>query len=63
MKDYYVTWKVEGRFTAEISANTVDEAIEKSRDKWCDADFGELEEIDGEPIVCQDNDGNYLFEK
>ena len=60
---YYVTMKVEGRFVAEVFAkNGISEAKELAVEKYTEADFGPLENIDGDCIVVEDADGNYLWE-
>lgn len=60
---YYVTMKVEGRFVAEVFAkNGVSEAKELAVEKYTEADFGPLEDIDGDCIKVEDADGNYLWE-
>ena len=60
---YYVTMKVEGRFVAEVFAkNGISEAKELAVEKYTEADFGPLENIDGDCIMVEDADGNYLWE-
>ena len=60
---YYVTYKVDARCILAVEAENVDEALKKASDKFCDADFGEAEDIDGEPIIAEDEKGNYVWEK
>ena len=60
---HYVTFKVEGRYIAEVDANSIDEAREKAANAFSDADFGELSDIDGEDIIIEDEDGDYIWEK
>ena len=45
---YDVTVKVEGRFVAEVDAASIEEAQRKTMDQFCDADFGSLEDIEGQ---------------
>lgn len=50
---YWVTYKIEARYTAKVDADSIEEAIDKSRDEWYETDFGEAEDIDGEPIIVE----------
>ncbi len=50
MDTYYVTFKVEGRYVAEVQADSIEDAKAKANDKYFDEDFGALSDIDGEPI-------------
>lgn len=60
---YYVTMRVEGRFVAEVFAkNGISEAKELAVEKYTEADFGPLEDIDGDCVKVEDADGNYLWE-
>lgn len=59
---YYVTYRIDARFIAEVDANSLDEAFEKAEEEFCDADFGVAEEIVGEEvIVVEDENGNYVW--
>lgn len=60
---YYVTLKVEGRFIAEVDADSVEEAQQMAMDQFCDADFGSLEDINGESIIVEDENGNFVWER
>lgn len=55
---YYVTYAVDGRFTAEVEADSIEEAKAKAESKYYDADFGQLECIDSYPVNCEDEEGN-----
>lgn len=61
-QEYYVTMKVEGRFIAKVLAETVKEAKELAVNEYENADFGKLEDIDGDCIIVEDADGNYAWE-
>ena len=37
---YYVTYKINARYVAEVEADSLEEAKEKANEEWCDADFG-----------------------
>jgi len=60
---YYVTYKIDARYIAEVEAETIDEAKEKAKDKYFDADFGEAECIDSEEIIVEDDDWNFVWEQ
>ena len=59
---YYVTFKVDARFMAEVEAASIDEARKKATESFSDADFGVAEDIDGEAIIVEDEAGNYVWE-
>ena len=60
---YYVTYKIDARFVAEVEADTVEEAMDKAEGAYMDADFGVAEDIDGEAIIVEDENGNYIWER
>ena len=60
---YFVTFKIEGRFVTAVHAQNLEKAKRKAIYKYEDADFGELNDIEGEVIMVEDNKGNYLYEK
>ena len=60
---YYVTHKLEARYVIDIEAENIEEAKRKAADEFADADFGVAEDIDGEVIMVEDENGNYLWEK
>jgi hypothetical protein len=60
---YYVTYKVEARYIAEVEADSLEEAMKKAESKYYDADFGLARDIDGEAIMVEDENGNYVWER
>ena len=60
---YYVTYRIDARYIAEVDADSLEDAMMKSADEWCSADFGVAEDIDGEVVVVEDENGNYIFER
>ena len=60
---YYVTYKIDARYIAEVEAENIEEAKKKAEGKFMDANFGEAEDIDGEAIIIEDNSGDYVWEK
>ena len=59
---YYVTFKIDARYVAEVEANSAEEAHDMAIDKYIDADFGEAHDIDAELIIVEDENGNYVWE-
>lgn len=60
---YYVTYKIDARYIAEVEAENIEEAKKKAEGKFLDANFGDAEDIDGEAIIVEDENGNYVWEK
>lgn len=60
---YYVAYKIDARYVAEVEADSVEEALKKAEEEYYDADFGEAEDIDGEPIIVEDENSNFVWEK
>ena len=60
---YYVTYRIDARFVAEVRADSVEEAKQEAQYAWEGADFGVASDINGEPVMVEDADGNYLWEK
>lgn len=60
---YYVTYKVEARYIAEVEADNLTEARKKASEEFCNADFGDAEDIDGEDIMVEDEGGDYIWER
>ncbi len=60
---YWVTFKIEGRYVAVVDADSVEEAINEAHDEYIDADFGPLQDIDAEPIIAQDENDYFVWEK
>lgn len=60
---FYVTYKIEARYIAEVEADNLEEAMKKAESEYLDADFGVAEDIDGEQIIVEDEKGNFVWEK
>ena len=63
MHTFYITYKIEARFIAAVDAESLEEAMEAAEGRYHDATFGEAEDIEGEPIIAEDQDGNFVWEK
>lgn len=59
---YYVTFKIEARYVAEVDAENLEEAMQKAEDSYLNADFGVASDIEGEKIIAEDETGNYVWE-
>ena len=62
-KRFYVTYRIDARFVAAVTANDLEEAKKAAEAAYMDADFGEAADIDGEPIIVEDEYGNFVWEK
>jgi phosphomannomutase len=60
---YYVTYKIDARYVAEVEADNIKEALEKAESEYVDADFGVAQDIDGESIIIEDENGNFAWER
>ncbi|MBQ8563237.1 MAG: hypothetical protein IJ443_05040 [Firmicutes bacterium] len=60
---YCVTYKIEARYIAQVEADCAEEARKKAEQGYVNADFGEASDIDGEPIIVEDESGNFVWEK
>ena len=60
---YYVTYKIEARYIAEVEADSLEEAMKKAESEYMGADFGVAEDIDGEPVIIEDEKGNFVWER
>lgn len=60
---YYVTYKIDARYVTEVEADSVEEARDKANQEYIDADFGEACDIDGEDIIIEDENGNFVWER
>lgn len=61
--EYFVTFRVDARFEATVRAFSTEEALREAQARFADADFGEATDIDGEAIIVEDEDGNFVWEK
>ena len=60
---YYISFAVEGRYTAEVEADSYYNAKKKAEQEFSNVDFGELSDVDGEAIIVENENGNYVWEK
>ena len=60
---FYVTFKIDARYIAEVKAKDAQEALRKAQSAYLDADFGTAEDINGEPIIVEDEHGDFIWEK
>lgn len=60
---YYVTYRIDARYIAKVEADSLEEARSKANDEFCDANFGVAEDIYGEDIIVENENGNYIWER
>ena len=60
---YYVTLRVDARYTAEVEASDIEEAKVLANQEFWNANLNELETVEYEPVIIEDEEGNYLWEK
>ena len=60
---YYVTYKIDARYITEVEADNLEEAMEKAESEYMDADFGVATDIDGEKVIVEDENGNFVWER
>lgn len=60
---FYVSYKIDARFIAEVKARTVEEALKEAELRFQDANFGEAEDIQGNPVIVENEAGDYVWEK
>lgn len=60
---YYVTHRVDGRYTTKVFACSVDDAIEKARRDYEEANFGEVEIVEGYANIVENENGDILWDR
>lgn len=60
---YWVTYKIDARYTIPVEAESVDEALMVANDEYFDANFGEAHDIEGYAINMSDEQDNIVWEK
>lgn len=55
---YTIGYIVKGCWFAEVEAESLEEAREIAERQFCDADFGELNDSEGEAYTVDDENGN-----
>ena len=53
---YYVTIKVDGRYVAQVEADTIEEARKLGLKEFTTANLNEMEVIKSEDIIVEDED-------
>jgi hypothetical protein len=62
-KEFYVTFRIDGRFVTKVTAENLEEAKKTALENYYDADFGSLECVDSEIVIVEDENGSFLYEK
>lgn len=64
MPKFWVTYRVDARFVAEVEVDDIASALEAAQSEYIDADFGVLSDIiESKPIIIEDENGNYIWER
>lgn len=53
---YYVTIKVDGRYVAQVEADTIEEARKLGFEEFITANLNEMEVVKSEDIIVEDED-------
>lgn len=59
---YYVTIKVDGRYVAQVEADTIEEARKLGFEEFTTANLNEMEVVKSEGIIVEDED-NIVWER
>lgn len=51
---YYVTIKIDARYTAQVEANSIEEARKLGVEEFANANLNEAEIVDAEEIIVED---------
>lgn len=62
-KEFYVSMRVEGRYIPKVYAKTEEDARRIATEMYSEADFGELEDIEGDCICVEDENGDFVWGK
>lgn len=57
---YYIAYRIDARYYVDVDADSVDDALDEAERCYCDADFGVAENIEGEVVSVEDENGNSL---
>ena len=59
---YYVTFKIDSLYDAEVEASNIEEAKKLDEQKFMGIDLNETDIIHYEPVFVYDEEGNCLWE-
>jgi SHS2 domain-containing protein len=59
-KEFTVSMAVDGRIDVTVEAETAQEAFEKAKDAFTEADLSRMETVDSRPVNAYDNDTRTL---
>ena len=59
---YLVNFKIDARFATEVEADSIEDAKSKAEMHVMEADFGDAEVVDFDPVYVKDDDDNFLWE-
>lgn len=59
---FYVTYRIDARYIAAVTANDVEEARRLAQYEWEEADFGVAEDIEGDQVSVENEKGDIVWE-
>ncbi len=62
-RPFYVTFAVEGRYTVDVDAGSLEEAKADAQTAFEAEWFGDLDFVDSDLIAVEDETGNFVYEK
>lgn len=62
MKNYYVTFAIDGRYTVCVQADNLEQAKHEATLDFEAENFGEMEFVDSKLAIVEDENGNYIYE-
>ena len=62
MKNFYVTFAIDARYTVCVQADNLEQAKREATLDFEAEDFGEMEFVDSKLTIVEDENGNYIYE-
>lgn len=62
MKNFYVTFAIDGRYTVCVQADNLEQAKHEATLDFEAEDFGKMEFVDSKLTIVEDENGNYIYE-
>ena len=62
MKKFFATYRITGRYEAAVEGDNIKDILADGEAKYCDADFGGIEIVNGKLVHVEDEHGNYVYE-
>lgn len=62
MKNFYVTFAIDARYTVCVQADNLEQAKREATLDFEAEDFGMMEFVDSKLTIVEDENGNYIYE-